>query len=380
MSGASFLGLALISGSKLVGMLAVIKFMSHWWFLQTVENPHMRKLYGDSLRKDAGFVKVIKSVASKNARLLESRAGRHAPEIRRVAKEVKGTFDKVFEETADVVEEFLARSKPRISEVMQETKVLLQQSRERLVITRVARDLSSYDTTKYKISIVPSQSGDKRFHIGEPIKVNWQAPARHSRRDWIGIYKVGANKSTLVTKISSVGLWVPVHGEEWDQDTPIDETSRITTLGKEPELGVVSFEGSTLPWTIGQYEVRYHHDGKYNVLSLDGPCEVYVSKPASLDLTSVRECLAHIVPLCLDSDPDLIPLSCGGTQEPADTDPAVARDMDDFSFWSEQQAKRICYVIKQAFGVEYAPDVVMADANLTALANRILVSKQLLVV
>lgn len=37
MSGAYFLGLALISGSKLVGMLAVIRFVSHWWFLQTVE-------------------------------------------------------------------------------------------------------------------------------------------------------------------------------------------------------------------------------------------------------------------------------------------------------------------------------------------------------
>lgn len=69
----------------------------------------MRKLYGDSLRKEAGFVKVIKNVASKNARILESRAGRHAPEIRRVAQEVKGTFDKVFDETAEVVEEFLAR-------------------------------------------------------------------------------------------------------------------------------------------------------------------------------------------------------------------------------------------------------------------------------
>jgi phosphatidylethanolamine N-methyltransferase len=69
----------------------------------------MQKLYGDSLRKDAGFVKVIKSVARKNARILESQAGRHAPELRRVAREVKGTFDKVYEETADVVEEFLAK-------------------------------------------------------------------------------------------------------------------------------------------------------------------------------------------------------------------------------------------------------------------------------
>ena len=69
----------------------------------------MRKLYGDSLRKEAGFIKVIKNVATKNARILESRAGRHAPKIKKVAKEVKGTFDRVFEETADAVEEFLAR-------------------------------------------------------------------------------------------------------------------------------------------------------------------------------------------------------------------------------------------------------------------------------
>ena len=67
----------------------------------------MRKLYGDSLRKDAGFTKIIKKVARKNARLLESRAEKHAPEIKRVAQEVKCSFDKVFEETAEVVEEFL---------------------------------------------------------------------------------------------------------------------------------------------------------------------------------------------------------------------------------------------------------------------------------
>lgn len=67
----------------------------------------MRKLYGDSLRKDAGFTKVVKKVARHNARLLERRAGRHAPEIKRVAREVRGTFEKVYEDTAEVLEEFL---------------------------------------------------------------------------------------------------------------------------------------------------------------------------------------------------------------------------------------------------------------------------------
>jgi len=35
-------------------------------------------------------------------------------------------------------------------------------------------------------------------------------------------------------------------------------------------------------------------------------------------------------------------------------------------------------VIKQMFDVEYAPGVILADANLTALANRILLSKEIL--
>jgi hypothetical protein len=37
MSGAAFFGLALVSGSKFVLFLAVIKYMSHWWFLSKVE-------------------------------------------------------------------------------------------------------------------------------------------------------------------------------------------------------------------------------------------------------------------------------------------------------------------------------------------------------
>lgn len=95
----------------------------------------------------------------------------------------------------------------------------------------------------------------------------------------------------------------------------------------------------------------------------------------------------HIVPLCLDSDPSLIPVSCKAPSTPNPNAPsslisdeleADDRDTDDFSFWSERQAKRICLAIEQLFDVEYAPEVVVADANLTALANRILLSKEIL--
>lgn len=352
----------------------------------------MRKLYGDSLRKDAGFVKVIKNVASKNVRILESRAGKHAPELKRVAREVKGTFDKVFEETADAVEDFLAKSGPRISEVVQETKVLLQQSRERLVITRVSNDISAYDSSKYHVSISPSSlTGERTFHLGEPITIKWQAPHKHSRKDWIGLYRVGANKSNTVTKTSSMGMWLPVHGEEWDGDVPLG-LKRVPSKHLESENGVVTFKGNTLPWLVGHYEVRYHHDGKYNVMSMDGPLEIFVDKPSEMTFSSVRNSLMRIVPLCLDSDPSLIPLSCKASPTPSPTNlhelppdgqadlevELEDRDPDDFSFWSEHQAKRICAAIKQVFNVDYAPEVVVADANLTTLANRILISKEIL--
>ena len=100
-----------------------------------------------------------------------------------------------------------------------------------------------------------------------------------------------------------------------------------------------------------------------------------VDKPSALDFDSVRQSLMHIVPLCLDSDPSLIPQSCKADDVVGLSD---GRDPDDFRFWSERQAKRISLAIEQAFGVELTPAVVLADANVGALANRILVSKELL--
>ncbi len=53
-------------------------------------------------------------------------------------------------------------------------------------------------------------------------------------------------------------------------------------------------------------------------------------------------------------------------------------DPDDFRFWSARQAWRIARAVREMFGVEYAPDVVVADANLTALAKRIVASHKLM--
>lgn len=60
-----------------------------------------------------------------------------------------------------------------------------------LLSSRVANNISSYDTSKYRISVVPSaKMGRLAFHLGEHIQIHWQAPPNHSRKDWIGLYRV----------------------------------------------------------------------------------------------------------------------------------------------------------------------------------------------
>ncbi|WWD19894.1 hypothetical protein CI109_104363 [Kwoniella shandongensis] len=304
MGGAAFFGLWLISNSKLVFALALASHLSHWWFLSFVERPHMQKLYGDRLRKDGGLTKTLKNVAGKT---LSSRGGRRGDDIKRVVQEVRGSIEKVEEKVTEAVEEFLDHARPVFSEMVHDTKILLQQSRERMIITRVASDISAYDPSRYSIALATSSSSpNPRYHVGQPIRVSWTAPSNHSRKDWIGIYRLGSCKSQLVTRISSVGKWMPIYEEEWDGDKPVNPEERE----EQGDAGEVVFKGEQLPWLPGQYELRYHHAGKHNVMSRVAPIEIYVAKPDQPDsIRSIRSTLLNIVCLSLDSDPSLVPRS-----------------------------------------------------------------------
>lgn len=373
-SGAAFFGLALMSSSKLVFFAAVVSHMSHGWFITNVETPHMRKLYGDAVRQEAGLTRILKRLAKTNARLIESSAGKHAPELKRVAMEVKETLEKVMEDTTDAMDQLLAKSRPMIEEVMNDTKILLQQSRERMVIPRVARDMTQYDLTMYTMTVTNSQvTDDLRFHLGEPIEISWQAPANHSRKDWIGIYRVGANPSAQVTQIVSQGKWLPVHAEVWEGDKSLILGDGTQHGAEGVVSGRIKFSQDKLPVAPGKYELRYHHDGKYNVMTISEPIEVYVEAPRQLEFAHVRQWLLQVVRWCLDSDPLLIPASCG---QATPTEEDVEKD--DFRFWNESQAQHIATIIQHALGVEYTAEVVIADANVTSLTHRILASKRLL--
>ncbi len=103
-----------------------------------------------------------------------------------------------------------------------------------------------------------------------------------------------------------------------------------------------------------------------------------MNHPEKVDFESVHSALAHVVPLCLDGDPSLIPSSTKHQNGTAEDGENNGGDPDDFRFWSARQAWRIARAVREMFGVEYAPDVVVADANLTALAERIVASRKLM--
>ncbi len=182
---------------------------------------------------------------------------------------------------------------------------------------------------------------------------------------------------------------------------------RRETLEGEGAHGVSVFCDDKLPWVPGVYEFRYHHDGKHNVLARSQPVEVYVGAPAEQyasaeqELAQTSEIIASIVRY---SAPTTRPLrlsisqpapakrasalsSAGGVPEEAvDTAEAAAPLVplagsdggDDFVIWDRKQAARISAAIRYAFGLELAPEVVVAEANVARLAHDVVEGRKLL--
>ena len=119
----------------------------------------MKRLYGNTLRKDAGVTKTFKNATSssghrsRNSNRKGSQSQALIEKLSKNVKEVQGTVEKVFEETEKALEDFLNKTRPTVESYVQETKLLLQQSGERLVISRVATDLASYYQSRYYLTL-----------------------------------------------------------------------------------------------------------------------------------------------------------------------------------------------------------------------------------
>lgn len=329
-------GIALITWSVPMFYLAGVSHVLNLCFLQFVERPHMQKLYGQNLRKTSGVSKTLMQALPSPVRNWQSAA------------------DEYLNSTVEFIEELVESARPKLAAgvdtFVKDTTALFKAHPTRISITRLAPDLAGVDPTQYKLEIQGSRlspTGQRRasgsregamartpaartsefttlvLEYGAPIRVRWQAPVKHSKKDWIGIYKVADNAKRDVTKISSNGRWIATNSAVFDSNRAeegilvSDKLIPATTEdGTEYLSGEVEFTGDKLWWTTGVFEFRYHHDGKHNVLAISQAFEIKVPKFDEDDVEvdtngsihqPIEQALLPLVQNCFDRDPEIAP-------------------------------------------------------------------------
>ncbi|KAI8394286.1 phospholipid methyltransferase-domain-containing protein [Radiomyces spectabilis] len=364
MGHAAFWGLTLLANSWAVFGLALFSQISTLIIIHYVEGPHMRKLYGNQIRKEAGLTKVLKTAATaipskipdklqhEVSKLIREKqelqtAMNTTKNMERIVKEAVEKVEKAVEETKLHVNDMVDAARPKLQEVLDETRSLLEVSRSRLI--PIVGNIATYDLSKYAIRT----NVDASVVLGHPIKVNWKAPDYHGPRDWIGVYKVSANKQRRITTVSSRGLW------RWTNACVNKEKPEDAIFPPEIELkteGTIEFSGNLLPWETGTYEFRYHHDGKHNVMAASQSFEIIApSSQDAHDAKAVQRTVLKFVQNVLGNDSELMPVS----------------SMEEFIGIGENEAKHLVRLIKLTFGVEFAWEVVLVDKTVAQLTKRI---------
>ncbi|KAL1994744.1 hypothetical protein VTN49DRAFT_931 [Thermomyces lanuginosus] len=388
-------GAALITGSVAVSFLALLSHILSLAFIQLVERPHMQKLYGASLRQDAGLTKSLK---------------RSLPPP---LKQLSGSVDRMMDESFEFVEDLLEAARPKlaagVNTFMKDARALFQEYPARITISRLDDDVAAgHELEDYSLEIEgteaardernggkegiegrgpPERRDDSRslvFEYGTPIKVKWTAPLNHSKKDWVGLYRVTDNTRREVTRVSSQGRWIATNEGAYDSqtcekglissDVIIKASKRKDGVERDLASGEMVFSGDKLFWTQGVFEFRYHHNGKHNVMAISQPFEIRINRFDEDELEfndnstlqpAVEAALLPVVQNCFDRDPEIAPET---SEEQFGS--LVERD--------GKYAKRVVFAVHQMFGIEFAPAVVRADGNVRNMAWRICNAKKVL--
>ncbi|KAF9175138.1 phosphatidylethanolamine N-methyltransferase [Mortierella sp. AD011] len=392
MGHAAFWGMALICNSWSILILAMFSQVSNFLFLHYVESPHMRKIYGDKIRKDAGVVKTVKAAKILPKKMKEEVSKireklEETPEIKDVLQRTKVVSEKaqeIVEGTRGDLNGLVQSVAPRIQEMVSNSKALLESSREKLIVARTWDDMGVYDMSQYSLKVVSdapqklNANGIPTFALGQKLTVEWTAPLNHGAKDWIGIYKVSSNNSSKVTTVASknrylyigrdLGLGEAEEGVEnhaGKGDGEVYEEEVVWVDEKEICRGRVVFLGDKLPWFQGTFEFRYHHNGRYNVMAVTTPFEIAVeSRQGEKEHTvaSISQALLPFVQRCYDSDEETMPCTAD----------------ERFLMINETIAQRIVKGIQLMYGIEFTWEVVAVDMSCLHLALRIFTANRAL--
>ncbi|KAF9207344.1 phosphatidylethanolamine N-methyltransferase [Haplosporangium sp. Z 27] len=392
MGHAAFWGMALICNSWSIFILAMFSQVSNFLFLHYVESPHMRKIYGDKVRKDAGVIKTVKAAQILPKKMKEEVSKireklEETPEIKDVLQRTKVVSEKaqgIVEGTRGDLNGLVQSVAPRIQEMVSNSKALLESSKEKLIVARTWDDMGVYDMSQYSIKIISdtppklNADGIPTYALGQKLTVEWTAPLNHGSKDWIGIYKVSSNNTKKVTTVASKGRYLytgpdlglgeaeeGVEDHAGKGDGEVYEEEVVWVDEKEICRGRVVFVGDKLPWFQGTFEFRYHHHGRYNVMAYTEPFEIALENQQGgkeYTVSSVSQTLLPFVQRCYNSDEETMPCT---------TD-------ERFLMINETIAQRIVKGIQLMYGIEFAWEVVAIDMSCLHLALRIFTANRAL--
>ena len=260
--------------------------------------------------------------------------------------------------TVEFIEDLLEHARPKLAAgvetIVKDTTALFKSYPARISISRVPQDLAGLDPKQYKLEVegtpsaptVEQQKNGGRegelartpaartsefktlaLEYGAPIKVRWQAPLNHNKKDWIGLYMVADNQSREVTRISSNGRWVATNRGVYDStraEEGILVSDKLKPANSNEEeasdcyTGEVEFRGDKLWWTTGVFEFRYHHGGKHHVMALSQAFEIRIPRFDEDDVEvdangtihrAAEQALLPVIQNCFDRDPEIAPSS-----------------------------------------------------------------------
>lgn len=214
-------------------VICVLWMLNNFFRINFVEKNHMIKIYGESeVLQDSGVTKTVKKhlIPEKLQRKLQSP---DSPRKRRASNMFMDSFDSFIKELRS----------GNLSGISKQNLAELSQNKH-------------FKNSDYFLSLpkLKIEEDIPFVYVGDSITLKYAAPAGHSSKDWVGLYKIThTSYSRYRTLISSNSRW------DW--------------VGPS-ESGELLFARNKLFWEDGLYEFRYHLDGKHDVAYISQPFEI----------------------------------------------------------------------------------------------------------
>lgn len=261
-------GTAMICKSWWVFSLALLSHGCQLSFLQLVEIPHMNRIYNNSLRSSTpaiGALAKLKNHVTERVVTESPGAAKLVNEINAaedvIKQEIRKVRLKASKEVLTLYQNIAKRRKMlermtdkhgehadsngtiRTSDDMHDSDYVIDEEKRAPAMEEYMEGGSIIRRrTSTSATPPPTLAAPDHLAIGDSLTVGYTTNANHSDTDWIGVYQI----DTESLPSASEGRWLYVPAGA---------------------AGTVTFPSSMLPQQEGLYEIRYHRNNKYSVVT-----------------------------------------------------------------------------------------------------------------